>query len=280
MNTLTTSSPAELEATFEIYKKHQPTIIGLQETNKNWNKYDATVGRVRRTINRLWTGAKLVTANTHDEAFQGPCQPGGVAQMVLRQLTGRVTKHGKGLLRRYVWQEILLDGSRTLIVVTAYRVVQERARGSGPTTSYMQQWRRLRANGTNNPNPRQQILDDLKAFLQPHKEAGNEIIITIDANAAIDTAPIDTFMEDLELWDLMADYLPTPAPTTYQRGQTKLDHIIGTASVFFAVKRAYIIPFGIETPKSDHAICGVDFSLEAVCGITPQSLHDPTHPSS
>jgi hypothetical protein len=42
---------------------------------------------------------------------------------------------------------------------------------------------------------------------------------------------------------------------------------------------AGIIPFG-EGPKSDHAIVYADLSLALLCGLSSQSLHNPTHPSA
>jgi hypothetical protein len=95
INTLPTSSPAELGASFDLYRQLNPSIIGLQETNKNWKKYDATVGRVKQCIDRQWPGSKLVTAHCHDTSFRDSNQPGGIAQMILRQLTARVTAHGR-----------------------------------------------------------------------------------------------------------------------------------------------------------------------------------------
>ena len=44
INTLHTMTTAELGATFDSYDTFQPTIIGLQETNKNWSLYDKTEG--------------------------------------------------------------------------------------------------------------------------------------------------------------------------------------------------------------------------------------------
>jgi hypothetical protein len=80
-----------------------------------------------------------------------------------------------------------------------------------------------------NPNPWQQMLDDLATFVKPHvQEAGNEILIMMDANNPINSYPMDEFMDALDLWGLMADYLPATPPTTYQRGCNKIDHIIGS----------------------------------------------------
>lgn len=102
----------------------------------------------------------------------------------------------------------------------------------------------------------------------------------IDANDPADSTPIDKFLDDLNLTDLMAPHLPTNPPKTYQRGRQKIDHIFGTMGINIAVTRAYVLPFGKDTPRSDHAICGIDFSLDVLCGISPESLYDPTHPSA
>jgi hypothetical protein len=145
----------------------------------------------------------------------------------------------------------------------------------------MQQWRKLRKQGIDNPNPRQQMLDDLATFLKPHTQAGNEVIIMMDSNDTIDSRPMDEFMDALDLWDLMADFLPATPPTTYQRGPlNKIDHIIGSQGICFATRRAYILPFGSDSPKSDHAICGIDFLLDLLCRMSSASTHDPTHPST
>jgi hypothetical protein len=60
--------------------------------------------------------------------------------------------------------------------------------------SIMQQWRSLREQQgiDKNPNPRQQMLDDLATFVKPHvQEAGNEILIMMDANNSINSHPMD-----------------------------------------------------------------------------------------
>jgi len=143
-----------------------------------------------------------------DDVFQGPYQPGGVTQMVLHKLTGCVIARGSDNLGRYAWQELLLDGMRTLIVITAYCITQESLTGCGHETSAMQQWRKLRARGIDQPKPRQQILDDLTTFVSKHETAGNEVALMMDANSPINDDAIEAFLEAMNLHDLMAEYLP------------------------------------------------------------------------
>jgi hypothetical protein len=158
----------------------------------------------------------MAMSHCNEEAFHTPVQPGSVAQMILCQLTARVTKHGKDPYRQFAWHESLLDGTRTLVVITAYRMSQHRTKERcDPTMSIMQQWRNLRKQAIDNPIPRQQMLNDLATFTKPRVQAGHEIIIMMDANAdPIDSRPMDEFMDALALWDLITDFLPATPPTT------------------------------------------------------------------
>jgi L-alanine-DL-glutamate epimerase-like enolase superfamily enzyme len=138
--------------------------------------------------------------------------------MTLTKLTGRVINHGKDELGRYVWQEIRLNGERTLLIITAYRIPQDSVTGCGPETSAMQQWRKLRNKGIEIPKPRQQALDDLATFATAYESLGNEVIIMMDANSPANDPDLTAFTDSLNLHDLMADYLPDIPPKTYQRG--------------------------------------------------------------
>jgi hypothetical protein len=50
INTLHTTTTPELEATIASYQAFDPTILGLQETNKNWTQYDKTELPLRTTL--------------------------------------------------------------------------------------------------------------------------------------------------------------------------------------------------------------------------------------
>jgi glutamate/tyrosine decarboxylase-like PLP-dependent enzyme len=93
-------------------------------------------------------------------------------------------------------QEFLLEGTRTLMVVTVYRVVQQwQIKGSGPTTSVMQQWRKLREKGIDDLQSQQQTHNDLTEFLKPYGQARTEILVMIDANNPITSAAMGSFLD-------------------------------------------------------------------------------------
>ena len=82
------------------------------------------------------------------------------------------------------------------IIITAYNVSQDSVNNCGLTTSTMQQWQKLTSAGVENPNPRQQFLADLGAFVQNHAIEGNEVIVMIDANSPSDNNAIAQFLDD------------------------------------------------------------------------------------
>jgi hypothetical protein len=50
IDSLPTTSTEELGASFDMHQNLNTTILGLQETNKNWSKFDPTVGRVKQCV--------------------------------------------------------------------------------------------------------------------------------------------------------------------------------------------------------------------------------------
>jgi hypothetical protein len=80
----------------------------------------------------------------------------------------------------------------------------------------MQQWWKLWEQGVKNPNPKKQLLNDLQAFLSPYEQAHNEILLMLDANNPIKLVALNTFMDELNLCDLMGAFLPARPPKTYQ----------------------------------------------------------------
>jgi hypothetical protein len=110
----------------------------------------------------------------------------------------------------------ILDGTQKLLMITAYRVPQDSLTGCGYETFAMQQWQKLHAQGIANPQPRQRTLDDLLKFASPYKKARHEIIITIDTNSPVTDARVEKFIDELNLHNLMAPYLPDIPLTTYQ----------------------------------------------------------------
>jgi hypothetical protein len=52
INTLSTTTNIELETTLNAYKEFDPTVLGLQECNRNWANYNQTELPLRTVLTR------------------------------------------------------------------------------------------------------------------------------------------------------------------------------------------------------------------------------------
>jgi hypothetical protein len=109
----------------------------------------------------------------------------------------------------------------------------------------MQQWRKLRARGCETPNPRQQVINDLTAFISPYETNGQEILLLLNANAPYDDTVTEAFLEANNLHDLMTDHLSDMPPSTYQRRRSKIDHAWGTIGILTAMNGTGILPLAL-----------------------------------
>lgn len=121
-NSLQTGTPALLANTMNNYVEHDPTILGLMETKRNWRIADKASKLLLHIASALQgenkARVKLATAScreshTADDIYQ----PGGVAQLTMNRILNLHKTSGSGDLGRWTWQEFRLDGTRSLILM-------------------------------------------------------------------------------------------------------------------------------------------------------------------
>jgi len=141
-NALPTEEPATLNTILTNYFKLQPTILGIMETKRNWARIDDTSKPLRQAANALQQNkTRLSTASCREQhTSQSLKQPGGVAQITLNTIVSLVRATGADKIERWTWQEYRLDGVKTLVVITAYRVGNQPPRSSTMTTAWHQQY--------------------------------------------------------------------------------------------------------------------------------------------
>jgi len=281
VNSLKTDCPAELHTTLVSLLEHDPTIIGLIETNRNWQNHDKTIKPLRTHINALQDtkATKIATAHcpeTHTKA--NIYQPGGVAQLTLKPIQPRVQEVGSDKLGRWTWQAIRLNGERLLIVMTAYRTCPEPSRTSAQTTAWHQQYRALKKQNIPNPDLRKQFYTDLTRFIRQQTNKGHLIILGMDANTAHDDDNALDFMCDAELVDVFDDFLPNDRPPTYQRGRKQLDHLLCSVDLIPYWQNAFIMD--PSKGPGDHSIFGGDLNLGALLNSNDLRSLDPTNEQS
>jgi len=167
--------------------------------------------------------------------------------------------------------------------VTVYRVCDKK--DSGPKTAYKQQFRSLsRAFRSQNivtpPDPHRQCILDLQAWLESLVHQNHAIILNLDSNEDISgkaglfqplsyvegkhpvskthDGSLATLITTCGLVDPLAtQHKSRPFPSTYNRGQSRLDYMFVTSGILSSIIRSGILPYQ-SIFYSDHRPCFLD----------------------
>ena len=230
-------------------------------------------------INSLQNSTSTRVTTSHykeDHTKHNIYKPGGVAQLILKPLTTRINTVGSDDLGRWAWQELRLDGARSLFIVTAYRPCP-RSNNSKFTTTWDQQHRGLLRRNITDPDPRQQFIDDLTKFLRRLEQNGHEIILGVDFNDPHDSDEWLDFLQVTNLVDLHDDFFDR-RPPTYFRGSTQVDMFAGTISLRPYLVNAFIIhPEKNTHSPGDHSCIGGDLNFGGLINRDDIRSLDPTN---
>ena len=84
---------------------------------------------------------------------------------------------------RYSWTILQGKENHKITLISAYQVCHMITQG--PFTAYLQQCHILALCGNQNPDPREEITNDLIQFINDLKTSGHQIILSIDTNEEI-----------------------------------------------------------------------------------------------
>ena len=267
----------ELASLFTQASTLEPSIIGITETNLDWNQHHKATKPFLQSVKSTWPTNNTITACA-DETQQSPTayQPGGCAQLALNNIVPRHQHKGKDHtgMGRWTVQHFKGTNHRGLVVYTVYRVSQNSPNGLGMKTAYLQQLRVLNRAGIIGAQPKEQILIDLAPEITSNTANGNEIIVMIDANSDLSDRDLSHFLACTNLVDLFHHedlQLPTRSP-----GTKRIDFIFGTPRVADATRAVGYLPWNVPF-TSDHLGLYLDLAEDQLLG---SSLLDPARPST
>jgi hypothetical protein len=142
-------------------------------------------------------------------------------------------------------------------------------------TSFFHQWHSLLQDGHEYPNPRRQILLDLKELVLTRIGQWYDVCISMDANKELDSRN-HQFLEWTDQCGLIsvhehffdAEYYDAnPIPSTYDRGPNKIDFVLCTPRLFSCIENVSIEAMN-EGSASHHRGLIVDFDTEKLLGQT------------
>ncbi len=216
------------------------------------------MGKRFRASRTIYTAAPT---DDHDLTYQ----PGGNLITTNGEITGRVDGHGSDKWRRFCWYSFQGKRDEGVIVIVAYRVCQEKHNNPGPTTAYQQQYVALRGLGVQAPNPRRQILDDLRTLITAKPAKGYRPILMIDANGDYSSGKdtgLQSFLSNTGLCDPYLERFTTPT-RTYQHRSSRIDYIFMDKALTHSIQRIGYLGTH-EGVMSDHVMAYVDMEHETM----------------
>ena len=256
---------------YTIMEDHNVDIYGLAETNITWTP---TVTHNLHSKLRLYNGGGSnqikMSQSSCDDPTLSTYQPGGVCQVARNKVVGRIGKYGNDPHSLGRWAYMTIQGRKgvKVVVATVYRLSQS-SKPDGYRTAYNQQYRHLRRQGIQNPEPKSQLCKDLLIQVNIWKK-DSEVIIMIDANDDMDNTEWANFVTRAELYDVMGMKHGHNSPSTYIKGTKTIDYILATSKVAESVTACGMFPYqtGIVT---DHRGLWIDMDIPQLLkgGISP-----------
>ena len=254
-----------------FFKKYNFDIMGLQETNLNWEKVPTQDQWEERTLGWWKGGHTTIKAHNTEDIVQTTIQPGGClltsVNAARRRIVGCGTDYRK--LGRWAWTKYQGKGQVTTRVITAYRP----GSNAGAHTVYSQQRSYFDARKDSRA-PREIMLDELSSEIDKWQQEGENIILMIDANEHIDHENIKQSFAALGLHEAILQrhkqqqgYKPT-----YQRGSDPIDGIFASANL--EIEAAGYLPFG--EGASDHRGLWVKIKEDSMFGYSMEKITPPS----
>lgn len=179
-----------------------------------------------------FTGARSVTSSmtTKETGYL----PGGTAMITQGPISGRVYRRGSDYLGRFSWMAFRGKDGTGVIAIDGYRVSQHRGTVAGENTAYMHEWEKLHQESETNQDPRLSVLEAIFEVLQEWGNRGYHPLVMMDANVELDEEQLRDFVQEHDLFNLIAETNEGPGPRTYQGSGRRLDYMLGNKHVLSA----------------------------------------------
>jgi len=258
-------------SSFKFLKdKSKSDLIGLAETNVNWNLLNPTSSLYSRVKNH-WKDFRTITSHNITEQM-GKCQRGGTCSFAVGQLSHRfhsAGKDGRGL-GRWTWIQFQGKDQHFTRVYTAYRP-GKKPHSSKLTTVSDQHYRYIRKKKLNT-DPRSLFDSDLYSALEKQINEGTRVVVMLDANENVEDGQFHLCMQSLQLQNVFHRYCDQPMPPTHHAGSQPISTIFCSPSLL--INRAGILQKGFGV-QGDHRNMYVDFEITSFLGAPMFKVASP-----
>ena len=236
-------------------------VMCLQETNLAWNTDTRAMLAALIHLKFGYGFAITASAPTDKEGYQ----PGGTAMIARGATAGRVTKRVADKMGRFNYMVFTGCDNVGIICFNIYRVCQTKGTKTGPDTSFMVQLTELREQGIENPDPRNQVLSDVTDLITEWSQKGYHPLVMGDFNADITDKQLANFFAANNLHDLIGECNDGDPPSTYARGDKRLDWMAGDEFLKSRLVKSGSLPLHAGN-MTDHTLQWADFHTKKCFG--------------
>jgi len=226
---------------------------------------------------KIWDHASLTTS-TSTAVLEGYHKPGGTMTCATNSLVGRISSPISDPYGRWSGIELMGRSDKRIVILTIYQVPQKTGT-AGSTTAYTQQRTMFRLEGRTNPNPRKILIHDLRALVSDLRSNGHDMILMGDFNEQVGRDP-QGMASVLTAGGLIDAHTTRHGiesePSTYARGQTRVDYIFISERLKPYLLRAGIEPFN-QRIFSDHRGMYIDLSMPGLFDRALTTLASPAN---
>jgi hypothetical protein len=257
--------------------KNEFDIFGLAETNVNWSRLNASAQFHERTLH-TWAKTHASLAYNRTVPSRSPSslrslsafhQYGGVALLSTTQAAHQVSKSGRDPtgLGRWTWTSYQGRSPVSLKVVTAYRPCLS----DGPLSTYSQHVNFF-YDKNDDRCPRQAFLEDLSKDIGQWIQAGEQVIVMLDANIDVRDGEVNQMFFDAGMREVLLEInSDLPVTSTFARNLNNIpiDGIFATPTI--TLQAGGYFGFG-EGPGLDHRCLWLDVSFQSAFGYSPPPM--------
>ena len=253
--------PNLIHSVMRNWQEMQFHIIALTETRINMCN-SVLYDRAKNTYSQIFQNGEIRIANSPGFSNKACSQPGGVGIAFNGRIQQRFVTSGRDTLGRWTWVQFAGKDS-AFRVYTLYRVNNNSDQTTGHTTAWCQQREHL-LNNNIQTNPRQQVISDIIAEIEPFIEAGHNVLLLADLNETIGgPEKTNKKLREIGLINIMEHRIGTRLPLTHRSGSKAVDHMWGTCDVIESVKLAGYAPFEY-VGESDHRALVMDIDIKCI----------------
>lgn len=167
--------------------------------------------------------------STLTESYPRAFNPGGTTMGLLPHIASRSEDHGADKVGRWMLVQLTGKRSKSILIITAYRVSQTYPSEVGCSTAYMQQYRALLKENISQKKTKHKILTDLDTFIATWRDHNDHssVIVMMSGNTDSCNPHLKVLITDATLYDVIKHYSPELInQITYVNGRKRIDYIL------------------------------------------------------